>query len=144
MDERELRRLHLTRDIAKLLKYRSLHAALPPLRADGIAPFVVGLPDDTLGFISGRVAELGGTAHLIVPTEPSMPGAARLRILRVSESEHKPITDLNDRSECPVSEDSTLAMLLEDINVGDECTYYIYDTETVIRFINDSVQPIPA
>jgi hypothetical protein len=144
VDDRERRRLQLTRDIAKLLMHRSLRDALPPLRADGTTPFIIGLPDDTLGYISGQVAHMGGTAHLIVPAEPATPDDVRLRILRVSESGHKPIAHLDGPGECPVSEDSTLAMLMEHIEVGDECTYYTYDTQTVIRFINDSVQPIPA
>lgn len=119
-------------------------SSAPPLRPDGTAPFVVGLADDTLGYLSSRVAELGGTVHLIVPADPSSSGTARLRILRVSESGHKPIADLDSRSVCAVSAESTLAMLMQDIEVGDECAYYTCDTTTVIRFINDSMQPIPA
>jgi hypothetical protein len=35
-------------------------------------------------------------------------------------------------------------MLMQDIEVGDECAYDTYGATTVIRFINDSMQPIPA
>lgn len=61
MDEREQKRLRLVREVGKLLLHRSFRDALPPLREDGSRPFVVGLPEDTLGQIAARVAALGGT-----------------------------------------------------------------------------------
>jgi len=104
----------------------------------------VGLPDDTLREIASKVATLGGDAHLIVVhAQSDNTGPSRLQILRFSEGEHKEITDLDDSHECAVDENSTLAMLMEHIEVGQKLTYYTYDSETVIRFINDSVQPIP-
>jgi len=48
---------------------------------------------------------------------------------------------LDESYEAAVDENSTLAMLMEAISVDQ--TFYVYDTETVIRFISDSVQPIP-
>lgn len=145
MDDRERLRLRLMGEVAKLLKNRSLRDALPPLRSDGSIPFVVGLPDDTLRDITGKAAALGGDAHVIIPSEPAVPGRPfRVRILRVSGAPHKEIADLDESRECAVDENSTLAMLMEHIEVGQQCTYYTYDAETVIRFINDSVQPIPA
>lgn len=68
----------------------------------------------------------------------------RIQILRFSGIAHKDISDLDEATECPVDQNTTLAMLMEHIEVGQECTYYTYDSETVVRFINDSVQPIPA
>src|SRR6266571_7947474 len=96
--------------------------------------------------ITARVAALGGDAHLIVmtPTHPPTrtPGTERVQVLRVTEGENKPLDDLDESYETPVSEDSTLAMLMGAIEVDQ--TFYVYATETVIRFISDSVQPIPA
>jgi hypothetical protein len=132
----------MTGEVAKLLKNRSLRDALPPLGADGSIPFVVGLPDDTLRDIIGRAATLGREAHVVVPSELATSGPFRVRILRISEIPHKAIADLDESFECPVNE--TLAMLIEDIEVGQEVTYYTFDSDTVIRFLNDSVQPIPA
>ena len=143
MDERERYRLAVARDVAKLRKHRSLRDALRPLLPDGTAPFIIGLPEDTLGFIAARTEALGGEAHLIVPAPSGASGTARLRILRIGRST-KEIAELDDHRECAVSQDSTLAILLDHIEVGEELTYYAYDAETVIRFINDSVQPIPA
>jgi hypothetical protein len=145
VDDRERLRLRLTGEVAKLLKNRSLRDALPPLTTEGTIPFVVGLPDDTLRDITRKAATLGGDAHIIVPSEPTAPGRPfRVRILRVSGAPHKEIAELDESRECAVDENSTLAMLLDHIEVGQQCTYYTYDTETVFRFINDSVQPIPA
>jgi hypothetical protein len=143
MDDRERTRLQMTGEVAKLLKNRSLRDALPPLTEDGTIPFVVGLPDDTLGDISVKVATLGVAAHVIVPSELKA-GPFRIQILRFSGIAHKDISDLDEATECPVDQNTTLAMLMEHIEVGQECTYYTYDSETVVRFINDSVQPIPA
>lgn len=124
MDERERYRLAVTRDVAKLLKHRSLRDALPALLPDGTAPFIVGLPDDTLGYIAAQTMALGGEAHLIVPAAPSASGTARVRILRVGRGT-KQITELDNERECAVSQDSTLAMLLEHIEVGEELTYHV-------------------
>lgn len=142
MDERERHRMTLAGEIAKLLKYRSLRDALPPIKADGTAPFIVGLPEDTVGDLTRRAESLGGDAHLLILTRLSS-GKVRLRVLRLSE-DSKAITDLDDRNECAVSEDSTVEMLMSHIEVGQVLSYHAYDAETVIRFINDSVQPIPA
>jgi hypothetical protein len=144
VDDKERLRLRMTGEVAKLLKNRSLRDALPPLGADGTIPFVVGLPDDSLREIAGKVATLGKEAHVIVVSELSASGPVRIRILRLSEVAAKPIGDLDESCECAVNENSTLAMLMEHIEVGQELTYYTYDSETVIRFINDSMQPIPA
>ena len=144
MDERERLRLRMAGEVAKLLRNRSLRDALPPLGADGSIPFVVGLPDDTLRDIISRAATLGSDAHVIVPSELATSGPFRVRILRISEAPHKAITDLDESCECPVNEKSTLAMLMEHIEVGEQLKYYTFDSETVIRFLNDSVQPIPA
>ena len=92
--------------------------------------------------ITARVAALGGDAHLTLMTPTRTPGTERVQVLRVTESEHKPLGDLDESHETPVSEDSTLAMLMDAIEVDQ--TFYVYATETVIRFISDSVQPIPA
>ena len=64
-----------------------------------------------------------------------------MQVLRVTECEDRPIGDLDESYEAAVGENSTLAMLMEAISVDQ--TFYVYDTETVIRFISDSVQPIP-
>jgi hypothetical protein len=144
MDKRERLRLDLAGDIAKLLKFRSFRDLLPPLSPSGAIPFVVGLPDDTLHDLIRRAEEMGSNVHLVVLTRLGSPGRARLRVLRLSRAEGKAISDLDERYECAVSDDSTLAMLMEHIEVGEELTYHTYDSETVIGFINDSVQPIPA
>jgi len=144
MDERERLRLRMTGEVAKLLRERSLRDALPPLALDGSIPFVVGLPDDTLRDIICRVRVLGSAAHVIVPSELATAGPFRVRILRISGVPHKEIADLDESCECPVDDKSTLAMLMDHIEVGQQFTYYAYDSDTVIRFINDSVQPIPA
>lgn len=140
VDDREQERLRLTREVGKLLLHRSFRDALPPLREDGSRPFVVGLPGDTLGEIVERVAALGGDAHLIVMMPTNTPGAERVQVLRVT-GDDKQLGDLDESCEAPVSEDSTLAMLMAAIKVNE--SFYIYPTETVIRFISDSVQPIP-
>lgn len=142
MDDRERERLRLTREVGKLLLHRSFRDALPPLREDGSRPFVVGLPDDTLREITERVASLGGDAHLIVVSPTHKPGTERVQILRIIGGEYKPLDSLDESHESPVSEDSTLAILMSAIEVDQ--TFYVYPTEVVIRFISDSVQPIPA
>lgn len=143
MDERERQRLRLAGEVMKLARHRSLRDVLPPLRQDGAAPFVVGLLDDTLRDVTKRVAALGGHAHLIVVDELAAEGLTRLRVLRVDPGD-KAITELDDERECPVNEDSTLDMLMQHIEVGGQLTYHTYDSETVIRFLTDSVQPVPA
>lgn len=142
MDERERERLRLAREVGKLLLHRSFRDALPPLTQDGERPFVIGLPEDTLGEIAKRVATLGGDAHLIIMTPTHTPGTERVQVLRITECEDRPIGDLDESCETPVEENSPLAMLMEAITVDQ--TFYVYDTETVIRFISDSVQPIPS
>lgn len=142
MDDREQERLRLAREIGRLLLHRSFRDALPPLRKDGARPFVVGLPEDTLGQIGARVAALGGDAHLIVMTPTHTPGTGRVQVLRISLGESKSLGSLDESHEMPVSKDSTLAMLMDAIEVDQ--TIYVYPTEAVIRFISDSVQPIPA
>lgn len=141
MDDREQERLRLTREAGKLLLHRSLRDALPPLRKDGSRPIVVGLPEDTLKQIIERVSALGGDAHLVVMTPTRTPGTGRVQVLRITEDE-KALGDLDESRESAVGEDSTLAMLMAAMRVDQ--TYYVYSTETVIRFISDSVQPIPA
>lgn len=141
MDKREQERLRLTREVGKLLLHRSFRDALPPLTEDGERPIVIGLPDDTMGEIAAQVAALGGDAHLIVMSPTRTPGAERVQVLRVTECEDRAIADLDESREAPVGENSSLAMLMEAMRVDQ--TFYIYDTETVIRFISDSVQPIP-
>lgn len=142
MDKREEYRLRLTSEVMKLVRNRGLRDALPPLREDGTAPFIVVLPDDTMRDIARRAAVLGGRAHLIVVDELSGEGT-RLRVLRIDPGD-KAITELDDQRECPVNEDTTLDMLMRHIEVGGELTYHTYDSETVIRFLTDSVQPVPA
>jgi hypothetical protein len=142
VDEREQERLRLAREVGKLLLHRSFRDALPPLTRDGDRPFVIGLPEDTMREIAERVATLGGDAHLIVMTPTRTPGTERVQVLRVTECDDRPIGDLDESCEAPVGENSTLAMLMEAMTVDQ--AFYIYDTETVIRFISDSVQPIPA
>jgi hypothetical protein len=44
--------------VGRLLLHRSFRDALPPLREDGSRPFIVGLPEDTLGQITARVDAL--------------------------------------------------------------------------------------
>lgn len=142
MDDREQERLRLTREVGKLLLHRSFRDALPPLRKDGSRPFVVGLPEDTLRQVAERVAALGGDAHLIVMTPTHRPGTGRVQVLRITAGENKQPGDLDESHESPVSEDCTLAMLMSAIEVDQ--AFYVYATETLIRFISDSVQPIPA
>jgi hypothetical protein len=144
MDDRERQRLQLAGEVAKLLKNRSRRDALPPLTSDRTIPFVVGLEDDTIRAIAERAATLGGDAHIIVPTELAASGVSRVRILRITGGVYKQIADLDESRECAVEENSTLGMLMTCIEVGQQLTYHTYDTETIIRFINDSVQPIPA
>lgn len=79
MDERGRYRLAVTGEVAKLLKHRSLRVTLPALLPDGTAPFVVGLPDDTLGYVAARAATLGAEAHLIVPAASSAAGPGGCR-----------------------------------------------------------------
>jgi hypothetical protein len=145
MDEREQRRLQLVGELMRLAGNRELRhnfrAMLPPLTGDGASPFIVGFPDDTLRDIRQRANVLGGSAHLVIVTE--LPGSFRLRILRLSPG-GKPIGDLDEDRDCPVSEDSTLEMLLQHIQVGGRVTYHTYDSDTVIRFLTDSVQDVPA
>lgn len=74
-----------------------------------------------------------------------MSGQRRIRSLLLQECGHKPPCDVNDESEGIVNHDTTLAMFIEALEVGDQRVYYAYDSETIIRFINDSVQPpVPA
>jgi|SRR6185437_1196867 len=142
MDDREQARLQLGAAVMKLTRHRGFRDALVPLREDGIAPFVVGLLDDTLGEIGRRTDTLGGSAHLIVFDQLSG-NRARLRILSIQPG-RKPIAELDDQHDCLVNEDSTLEILMEHIEVGGELTYYAYDSETVIRFLTDSVARVPA
>jgi hypothetical protein len=142
MDKREQRRQRLAADVMRLTRIRGFRDALIPLCDDGSAPFVVGLPDDTLGQIARRAETLGGRAHLVVFDE--LPdGVKRIRLLLIQPS-IKRIDELDDQCECAVNDQTTLAMLMEHIEVGTEVTYHTYDSETVIRFLTDSVQAVPA
>lgn len=143
MDKREQRRLRLAGEVMKLVRSRGFRDALPPLREDGTAPFIVALPDDTMRDIARRAEVLGGRAHMIVVDELSGQEGTRLRVLRIGPGD-KAITELDDQRECPVNEDTTVDMLMRHIEVGGELTYHTYDSETVIRFLTDSVQPVPA
>jgi hypothetical protein len=140
VDKRERLRLTLTHEVARLLRQPSVRAALPVLAA-GESPFIVGLDDDTMRDLRRRVMALGGAAHLVVLT-PLASGKNRMKVLLFEESAHKEIAELDGVKECAVSEDSTLGMLMEVISVGQEVrTFYAYDSETMIRFLTDSVQP---
>lgn len=143
MDEREQRRLRLANEVMKLVRHRGLRDMLPPLCEDGTAPFIIGLRDDTLRDIAERAAALGGSAHLIVVDELAGEGRTRLRVLRVDPGS-KAITELDDQRDCAVNENTTVDMLMQHIEVGEQLTYHTYDSETVIRFLTDSVQPVPA
>lgn len=143
MDERERRRLRLAGDVMKLVRNRSLRDALPPLRQDGTAPFVVGLPDDTLGDIARKVDLLGGRAHMVVVEQLPQGESSRLRVLLIEPGD-KAITELDDQNECAVNENTTLEMLMKHIEVGGAYVYHTFDSETVIRFLTDSVQAVPA
>jgi hypothetical protein len=143
VDEREHLRLKLTHEVARLLKERSVRAALPAL-GDGEAPFIVGLPDDTMADLGRRVESLGGTAHLVVLTHIGT-GTSRMRVLLFENSAHKELAELDDTCESAVDENTRLDMLMQAIEVGDVATFHIYDSETIVSFINDSVQPaVPA
>ncbi len=142
MDEREQRRLRLAAELMRFTRNRGLRDALGPLQDDGSAPFVVGLPDDTLGEIGRRAETLGGRAHLVVFDELG-DGRKRVRLLLIGPSD-KRIDELDEQCECAVNDETTLDMLMQHITVGEECTYHTYDSETVIRFLTDSVQPVPA
>ena len=144
MDEHEQERMRLTHEVGKLLLRRGFRELLVPLRKDGGRPFVVGLPDDTIREIGALVAKVGGAAHLIVMSPSSTPGSDRVQVLRFTECETKPIGDLDESSEAPVGEDSTLEMLMEVIKIDQELCFYVYDRETVIKFLSDTVLPVPA
>ena len=118
---------------------------LPALR-DRTSPIVVGLPDDTMAEISQRVATLGGAAHLVVMTPLDLESKnKRIRVLEVEECVSKDPAELDDATECAINEQTTLEMLVQMVEVGAVLTYYTYAHETIIRFINDSVQPaVPA
>jgi hypothetical protein len=143
MDDREQHRLHLAGEVMQLVRHRSFREALPPLRIDGSTPFIVGLPDDTLGDIAGRAVALGGRAHLIVVERLAEEGGTRLRVLRIDPGD-KAITELDQQRECIVNEGTTIEMLMQHIEVGEALVYHTFDSETVIRFLTDSVQPVPA
>ncbi len=141
MDDRERLRLKLTHQVARMLQNRSLRTVLPPLR-NGASTFVVGLPDDTMLDISERVMLLGGCAHLVVLTE--LENCARVKVFLVEESV-KDLRDLDDERECVVNGDTSLEMFMAAIEVGDQLVFHVYESETIVRFINDSVQPpVPA
>ncbi len=141
MDERESLRLKLTHQVARMLQSRSFRAMLPPLRS-GASTFLVGLPDDTMRDIGERVTSLGGCAHLLVLTE--VENGARVQVLQVEESA-KELSDLDDDRECAVNEDTSLEMFMSAIEVGDKLVFHVFDSETIVRFINDSVQlTVPA
>jgi hypothetical protein len=70
-------------------------------------------------------------------------GVKRIRLLLIQPS-GKRIDELDDQRECAVNDQTTLAMLMEHIEVGTEVSYHTYDSETVIRFLTDSVQAVPA
>ncbi len=124
-----------------MLQNRSLRTVLPPLR-NGASTFVVGLPDDTMLDISERVMLLGGCAHLVVLTE--LENCARVKVFLVEESV-KDLRDLDDERECVVNGDTSLEMFMAAIEVGDQLVFHVYESETIVRFINDSVQPpVPA
>lgn len=145
MEEREHLRLRLAREVGKLLKNRSFRAAMEPL-TEGAAPFVIGLPDDTIAYLIGRVRDLGSRAYILVVSdlEDGDAGQWRIRSLLVQECAHNPC-DVDGESEGIVSDDITLGTLMEVLAVGDRRTYYAFDLETIIRFITDSVQPpVPA
>lgn len=144
MDKREQERMRLTREVGKLLLRRGFRELLIPLRKDGTRPFVVGLHDDTIRDIAARVAKVGGSAHLIVMAPSNTPGSDRVQVLRFTECESKPIGDLDESCEAPVGEDSTLGMLMEVIKIDQELCFYVYDRETVIKFLSDTVLPVPA
>jgi hypothetical protein len=138
VDERERQRLKLTHQIARMLQNRSFRAVLSPLR-DGTSSFVVGLPDDTMHDIGQRVSALGGCAHLVVVTE--LEDGSRVQVFEVEEGPHKEICDINDDDECAISDDTTLSTFMDAVQVGDVRVFHVYDFETIVRFINDSVQP---
>lgn len=143
MDERERHRLRLAGDVMQLVRHRSFREALPPLRSDGSTPFIVALSDDTLGDIARRAVALGGRAHLIVVERLAEEGSTRLRVLRIDPGD-KAITELDDQRDCVVNEETTIEMLMQHIEVGEALVYHTFDSETMIRFLTDSVQPVPA
>jgi hypothetical protein len=143
VNTREAERARLAGEIAKLTRHRSVREVLRPLRQDGVAPFVVAFPEDTLGEIDHRARTVGGRAHVVVVDQLKGSTALRLRILRLDPSS-KPIAELDEQKDCVVDDKSTVGMLLEHMEVGGALTYHTYDSDTVIRFLTDSVQPVPA
>lgn len=143
MDEREKIRMQLTGAVAKLLKYRSFRDALPPLTADGEAPFIVGLLDDKMKTVNAMAARMGDAVHLVVPDAPHG-DSVRVRVLRVTRQPDGPEPGELSDDDCPVDENSTLAMLLNLLEVGGEITCHVYDHETMVQFVADGMQPVPA
>jgi hypothetical protein len=141
MDEREELRMRLAHELMKLTRHKDVRAALLPLGEDGLVPLVVALPEDTLAEISRRANVVGGRAHVVI-IEKLGDGEARLRVLRAEPA--LPIRELDGESDVPVSEDCPIGMLLQDMRVGQVKRYHSYDSATVLRFLSDRVEPVPA
>lgn len=70
-------------------------------------------------------------------------GHVRLRVLRVGP-DGRGIAELDGVTDMPVSEDATLGLLLDHMHVGSALRYHVFGSEAVIRYLNDSIQPVPA
>jgi hypothetical protein len=143
MDDQDKRRHHLATQVRKLAVRCGCGrpGIIPPLYG-GHAPSIMGLPDDTVGSLTRQAVKLGGRAHLMVLDE--LPGdEVQLRVLWI-ERRNTPITDLDDQPSGRVNEDSTLSTLMQGMNVGEHLSLYTSESETLIRFLADSIQPAPS
>lgn len=116
--------------------------ALPALDEEGRAGIVIALAGDALGFLGRRAAVLGGRAHLVMVDHPG-PGMTRLRILRAGPGD----TAIGEPGGFPdraVTQDAAIDLLIEDITVGSAVRCHTDRAGTVISYLTDAIQPVPA
>lgn len=132
MEPRERIRHRYARQVLRLLKQPEYRQMLPPLR-HGSSSIVVGLLDDTMRSICQRVAALGGSAHLIVPTSEK-PRLQSVMLLRIDADA---VPDSTPAQSQPVDEESDLGMLLQLVRQSGSLRFHVCSKDTTVRLLDD-------
>lgn len=139
MDAREARRLKLTRDAMKMMRFKDFRDIFSP--EDGSeANILVAMPDDTIRMVSDRIVEMGGSAHLIVAN--SADELVPITILRVDvvQSRGRP-PESPARHEWLVKENTELGMIVATTKLSNHVTVYVCPNEAKFELVDDGDDP---
>lgn len=135
MDAREARRLKLTRDAMKAMRVKGFREAFSS--NDGSEAIIfVAMPDDTIRLVSDRIAEMGGSAHLIVASSADELGPFTILRLDVTPSRTRPVCP--SRTEFLVKASTELGMIVDACKLSSHLTVYVCpNNEATFELVDD-------